>query len=211
MMNGIGWCRSVAAKIESLSLALPTVPEFTTVVRRTRSPQTIGDDQPRPGKSVFQATFSVADQRSGNPSPVATPFEPGPRNCGQFVSALTGKVAAKTRVANDIDHRGIPFIRRPFSSKFTANRDRRVGQTSRDRRCHRQPKHIADRELKHWTLPTPPAPESPPLYPWPGVVARAFRIHQQANAKSTGNAPQPDYLPVGRRMTGASCSGRVRI
>ena len=48
-----------------LSSASPHRPAPTTVVRNTRSPHAMGDDQPRPGICVFQATFSVADQRSG--------------------------------------------------------------------------------------------------------------------------------------------------
>src|SRR5882724_4028553 len=60
-----------------------TSPELMAVVRNTRSPQTIGEDQPRPGISTFHATFSVADQWSGKFVLVATPRAPGPRNCGQ--------------------------------------------------------------------------------------------------------------------------------
>jgi hypothetical protein len=56
---------------------------LTTVVRKTRLFETMGDDQPRPGISVFQATFSVADQRSGNPGASETPRASGPRNWGQ--------------------------------------------------------------------------------------------------------------------------------
>ena len=56
------------------------------MVRNTFSPQTIGDDQPRPGISVFHETFSVLDQRSGRFVLVDTPRAPGPRNCGQLVS-----------------------------------------------------------------------------------------------------------------------------
>src|SRR6266446_2316412 len=63
-----------------------TSPELIAVVRNTFSPQTIGDDQPRPGISVFHETFSVLDQRSGRFVLVLTPRAPGPRNCGQFVS-----------------------------------------------------------------------------------------------------------------------------
>ena len=46
----------------------------------------MGDDQPRPGICVFQATFSVADQRSGRLALVDIAREPGPRNCGQTAS-----------------------------------------------------------------------------------------------------------------------------
>ena len=50
-------------------------------------PHTIGDDQPRPGTSSFQRTWSVTDQRSGTLPPGAMPLmlvaaEPGPRFVG---------------------------------------------------------------------------------------------------------------------------------
>ncbi|MGV2339919.1 MAG UNVERIFIED_CONTAM: hypothetical protein LVR18_39975 [Planctomycetaceae bacterium] len=64
-------------------------PVFTTVVKKTLPPQTTGDDQPRPGKSRFHATFSVADQTSGKPLPNATPAAPGPRNCGHTDASLS--------------------------------------------------------------------------------------------------------------------------
>jgi hypothetical protein len=63
---------------------------FTTVVRNTRWPQTIGDDQLRPGRSVFHATFSVADHLSGRLALMLTPEAFGPRNCGQFESSVAG-------------------------------------------------------------------------------------------------------------------------
>src|ERR1051325_458300 len=49
----------------------------------TRSPETIGDDQPRPGTSIFHATFSFVLQCSGRFGLLATPRASGPRNCGQ--------------------------------------------------------------------------------------------------------------------------------
>jgi hypothetical protein len=61
---------------------------FTTTVRNTRSPQTIGDDQLRPGRSVFHATFSVADHLSGKWAFALKPVAPDPRNCGQFASPV---------------------------------------------------------------------------------------------------------------------------
>ena len=100
-------------------LGASSSPRLTAVVRNTRSPQTIGDDQPRPGTSVFQATFSVADQRSGRFGPLATPRAPGPRNCGQCSGvwpenapsmhiartiAPSGNAIATERLALPIDH-----------------------------------------------------------------------------------------------------------
>jgi hypothetical protein len=70
-----------------------------TAVRNTRLPQTTGDDQLRPGSSVFHATFSVADQRSGRRVLMPMPAAWGPRNWGQFPSsvaaACTPAVAAR--------------------------------------------------------------------------------------------------------------------
>src|SRR5688500_109390 len=60
----------------SVSMAL------TTLVTKTRSPATIGDDQPVPGTATRQAMFSVLLQCSGRLAPSAIPRPPGPRNCG---------------------------------------------------------------------------------------------------------------------------------
>ena len=47
------------------------MPLLTQVVSTTRLPHTTGDDQPSPGRSLFQRTFSVADQRSGGTAPLS--------------------------------------------------------------------------------------------------------------------------------------------
>src|SRR5215471_6564187 len=60
------------------------------VVRNTWSPQTIGDDQPRPGTSAFHATLIVVDHVFGSESIVDTPRPAWPRNCGHVASAGTG-------------------------------------------------------------------------------------------------------------------------
>src|SRR5918992_2071609 len=57
-------------------------PGLTAVVTNTRSRQTMGEDQPRPGMSTLQATFVVVDQCCGRTGPSAMPLPPGPRNCG---------------------------------------------------------------------------------------------------------------------------------
>ena len=56
-------------------------------------PQTIGDDQPRPGISLTQETFSSRDQRVGGDLLEATAEPPEPRNCGQFSSAPEARSA----------------------------------------------------------------------------------------------------------------------
>src|SRR5215207_8353293 len=55
----------------------------------------MGDDHPRPGNSIFQATFSFVLQRSGRFGLSATPSAPGPRNCGQL-STVALKAASAT-------------------------------------------------------------------------------------------------------------------
>src|SRR5260370_40934648 len=69
---------------------------LTTEVRKMRSPQTPGDDQPLPGISVFQTTLRVALQVSGSAGSSATPVDCGPRNCGQESAAPSGSASRKT-------------------------------------------------------------------------------------------------------------------
>src|SRR4051794_14207733 len=60
------------------------------VVRNTRSPQTMGEDQPRPGTSAFQRTFLLVSQVTGKVLLSATPRCELPRKAGQCSSAPTG-------------------------------------------------------------------------------------------------------------------------
>src|SRR5580658_8688009 len=69
-------------------------PLLITLVTKILSPHTIGDDQPEPGTSTFQTTFSVADHLSGSAGSSATPVDPGPRNCGQLSLAGSGAIAS---------------------------------------------------------------------------------------------------------------------
>src|ERR1700750_2420861 len=48
-----------------------------------RSPQTIGDADPRPGISTFQRMFFVSLHSSGGSAVRETPVAYGPRHCGQ--------------------------------------------------------------------------------------------------------------------------------
>src|SRR5262249_513323 len=59
------------------------------VVKNTRLPQTMGDDHPRPGTSVFQATFSVADQCSGGWALASEAGCRHDRNCGTLADGST--------------------------------------------------------------------------------------------------------------------------
>jgi hypothetical protein len=70
-------------------------PAFTAVVTYTLSPQTMGDDQPRPGTSAVHATLSVADQRVGRLEESATPAPFVPRNCGQLPSSAGSEAVAQ--------------------------------------------------------------------------------------------------------------------
>jgi hypothetical protein len=65
----------------------------TAAVTKILSPQTIGEDHPRPGTSVAHLIPSVFDQRSGAPDPTAIPLRSCPRNPGQ-VSSFDGSAAA---------------------------------------------------------------------------------------------------------------------
>ena len=60
----------------------------TAVVTKMRSPQTTGDENPRPGTVAFQAIRSVLFQVSGA-SPRAIPSFEGPRQAGQSASPAT--------------------------------------------------------------------------------------------------------------------------
>ena len=70
-------------------------PSLMTVVRKMRSPQTTGDDQPSPGTGVFQTTFSVVLQVSGSRGSSSTvDMASAPRKAGQFSDAAAGGAAA---------------------------------------------------------------------------------------------------------------------
>src|SRR6185436_6848967 len=71
-------------------------PGLTAEVTITWSPQTIGDDQPRPGTSARHATLIVVDHFVGSVSIDETARPAGPRNCGHTRSGGAG--AAGTSV-----------------------------------------------------------------------------------------------------------------
>src|SRR5215813_9724847 len=101
----------------------------------TWSPQTIGDDQPRPGTFTFHATFFVVDQLVGMFLMPDTPRPSGPRNWGQVVSAGTGLRGAMPAARNRMNARGGRITaslqigtqcqkiltRGPFPGKFSVN------------------------------------------------------------------------------------------
>ena len=62
-----------------------------------RSPQTIGEDAPRPGMSIFQRMFSVSLHFRGGLALVDTPVANGPRHSGQkFPPSCAETDAAQT-------------------------------------------------------------------------------------------------------------------
>src|SRR5262245_35364565 len=81
-------------------------PGLTVDVTKTRSRQTIGEDQPRPGTLTFHATFFVVDQVVGSELMSARPRPDAPRNCGQTASAGTpGAAAERSSNANAVTRR----------------------------------------------------------------------------------------------------------
>ena len=62
-------------------------PAGTAVSRKMRSPQTTGDDEPRPGISTFHLMFFVSLHSVGGSACRETPVAYGPRHCGQNFSA----------------------------------------------------------------------------------------------------------------------------
>jgi hypothetical protein len=67
------------------------------VVMNSRSPQTMGDDSPRPGTGVFQAMFLSGPHSSGSRLAAEIPRPPGPLHCGQFASARSAGAPLEPR------------------------------------------------------------------------------------------------------------------
>ena len=87
-------------------------PSLTTVVRKMRSPQMTGDDQPSPSMGVFHTTFSVVLQvegRRGSSSAVASAS--APRNAGQFSFSAARVAGAASAVASSAAGRVMPARR----------------------------------------------------------------------------------------------------
>src|SRR5207245_3568544 len=60
---------------------------------KIRSPQTTGDEDPRPGMSTFQRMFFVSLHSVGGFANRETPLAYGPRHCGQNRSAAAAPPA----------------------------------------------------------------------------------------------------------------------
>src|SRR5262249_4852279 len=74
---------------------------LTAVVRKTRSPQTTGQEWPSPGMDVFQRTLRpvVTSHVAGGNWPSATPEAFRPRNEGQFLGVVTATGLSSSRSA----------------------------------------------------------------------------------------------------------------
>src|SRR5262245_59143544 len=57
-----------------------------TAVRKMRSPQTTGEEWPRPAIGVFHLMFLVSLHSVGTPVSVEMPCPPGPRHCDQLAA-----------------------------------------------------------------------------------------------------------------------------
>src|SRR5579872_2881668 len=93
-----------------------------TEVTKMRSPQTTGEDQPVPGMSVFQATFSVVLQVSGSLGFSVTPVDSGPRNWGHWSIVAADRDTAKDSV------RRLLVIGRDYSTWERRSPDWRLDQ-----------------------------------------------------------------------------------
>src|SRR5580658_1779341 len=69
-----------------------------TVVRKTFLPETIGEDQPRPGMSAVHSTFSDLDHLSGRLELMAEGLEEGPRNPGHSGSPAKAQAMVSDRM-----------------------------------------------------------------------------------------------------------------
>src|SRR5688572_18287366 len=95
----------------SIETTRQEVPFSVAVVRKTRSFQTTGDDQPSPGMAVFQTIFDWACQCCGRFFSVDVPCRVGPRKPGQFSPRLTR--AAHASVTAIADFMGTQLLGRP--------------------------------------------------------------------------------------------------
>ena len=77
------------------------MPKGTAVVRKIRSPQTIGVECPLPGRATFQRTFLVSLHSTGGSAFGAAPVPNGPRHCGQSVSAARDSTIPNSRRSQD--------------------------------------------------------------------------------------------------------------
>src|SRR5688572_27010564 len=77
------------------------VPFSEAVVTNARPPQTIGEDQPTPGISVFQTTFDSALQCNGTFFSVEIPWRVGPRKVGQFSARPASAASPSSTIRMD--------------------------------------------------------------------------------------------------------------
>src|SRR5215510_10382147 len=78
----------------------------TAVVRKSRLPQTIGDECPRPGIAAFHLMFLVGLHSSGRFFSSETPWPRGPRHCGQLSTTVKAqRMRTRANTASRVYHR----------------------------------------------------------------------------------------------------------
>src|SRR5437879_6627709 len=99
-----------------------------------RSPATIGVDTPRPPSDAFQATFSVALQRTGRSFSSEIPLPCGPRHCGQSAAATEPPIAAartapsfNERIIVSAENSGLPVRWQEAETRRIEQEVRRAG------------------------------------------------------------------------------------
>src|SRR5262245_59125233 len=97
------------------------------VVRKIRSPQTMGEECPRPSTGVFHFTFLVALHSVGNPFSVETPWLSGPRHCAQFAT-LFARLGSRGWVIDVESNSGVP--RKLVSDKASSTKDLFISLTA---------------------------------------------------------------------------------
>src|SRR5436190_6661487 len=70
----------------------------TAVVRKTLSPASTGEDQPRPGMDCFQTTLLVEDQCTGRFVAIEIPCPVGPRNSGHNAGPPEGGTPSRATI-----------------------------------------------------------------------------------------------------------------
>ena len=110
---GASMKKILAVALASLVSAFLVSAAAADPVEQTKAPwkdafrQLEGEEWPTPGTGVFQAMFSVWDQRVGMSFSEEVPSPRGPRNCGQFSPDEKGASEAKIKRNDD---RQIPRI-----------------------------------------------------------------------------------------------------
>ena len=122
--------------------AAASTPTGTADSTKSRSPQTTGDEEPRPGISTFQRMFFVSLHSSGGSAVVDTPVACGPRHCGQYFSDVVSAVGVQQRQRCDRERTGDPShacsLHLPVQSPSRHARHSRLFRIPHPRRVRRR-------------------------------------------------------------------------